>query len=728
MTRIGRNKMGHVSVSDNACEIRADVSHYQLLARLVSDIILILDAETGRVIEANRAATRAFGIPDEKLRDLAIYDLVAPSEHREVPGRLIRLRKEAMSFETEMRRADGEVFPVEVSAESTSIRDRAVVVSVLRDITERRAVRAGLRAAHAELEQLFLAVPDGVVAIALDHTITRVNKRFADMLGRDPVELVGSKCDEVLKNAECPAAGCPLVRLANEESVAEWETVMRTANGEERWMLIASAPVRDVDGTLTGVVEVFKDITERKRAEEDLGIYRLLLEQAQDIILFIQMDGRVLDANDAAIKQYGYTREELLNLTVEDIRLPGTEQLHRAQMREAYEKGILFETVHRRKDGSTFPVEVSSRGVKTRGRAALLSIVRDITQRKRAEEEARYLSFHDKLTGLYNRAYFEEQLAHVHRNLLPCSIIVGDLNGLKVVNDAFGHAEGDRLLIEMSRILLASCRVDDVVSRTGGDEFAVILPNTEEQAAVAVAERIMRECKHSAHRPFAPSISLGVATKVSHEQEILDVFEEAERRMYRCKLIESDRIQTYGLHSLRQVLLDKGIETEEHRERLNRLMTLIARQMQVPESQIDDFRLFADLHDIGKVAIPDDIIRRVEPLGDEDREALRRHPEIGYRIARTAPQLASIAEWILSHHERWDGRGYPRRLKGDRIPLPARILAVAHAYDVMTDKAPHGKGWTPAAAAEALECESEKRFDPDVVQAFMALFRAGEVQ
>lgn len=705
----------------------AGVSHPELLARLVSDIILILDPGTGKVIDANRAAIQAFGVTNEEIRRLTILDLAAPSERARVPERLVKLRNEPMSFETEMRRADGSVFPVEVRAESAFIEGDSAIVCVVKDITECHAARARLKAAYAQLEQLFLAVPDGVAAISADRTIIRANKRFADMVGCNLGGVMGSKCYELLAHSGCEESSCPFIRFTNGESVVEREAVAVGASGDERWMLVTAAPVHDAEGALAGIVEVFKDITERKKAEEDLKTYRLLIEHAQDIILFVQPDGKILDANETAARVYGYTRQELLALAAADLQCPGSEREHRRRMRDAYDRGVLFESVHRRKDGSTFPVEISACGVRIQGREAVLCIVRNITKRKRAEEEVRYLSFHDKLTGLYNRAYFEEQLKHVHRNSLPCSIIMGDLNVLKTVNDAFGHAEGDRLLVETARIFRKSCRADDIVARIGGDEFAILLPQTSEVAALAVAERIMEECRQPGFRPLAPSISLGTATKVSQEQDIFDVVEEAERRMYRRKLIEAENFQTYSIQSLHQALQERGFESDAHRARIGRLMRLLAGEMRIADVLDHDLKLLADVHDIGKVAIPDDILKDTSSLNEGDKESLRRHPEIGYRIARTAPYLAPIAELILAHHERWDGKGYPRRLQGDAIPLGSRILAVAHAYDVMTDDAPHGQGMPPSEAMAELERGSGTRFDPAVVEAFVTLFKAGLV-
>ncbi len=302
---------------------------------------------------------------------------------------------------------------------------------------------------------------------------------------------------------------------------------------------------------------------------------------------------------------------------------------------------------------------------------------------------------------------------------------MGDLNGLKLANDAFGHAAGDALLVETAQILKSSCRSDDVVARIGGDEFGLILFGADEATALSVVRRIRNRCAKSKLQPLKPSIALGVATKSSPEENIFEVFQKAESRMYRRKLLEGSSIRSHFMHSLQQSLQEKSWETEKHTMRLRAIVTRLAKALDLSRAVIDDLALLAALHDIGKIAIPDDILNKPGPLTEEEWTIMKRHPEIGYRIARTSPELVSIAEYILSHHERWDGKGYPRGLVGENIPLPARLLSVADAFDAMTSDRPYRKAMSAQQALAELERNAGTQFDPDVVAAFVEMFHSG---
>ncbi|GEM_PF-1727305 len=594
-------------------------------------------------------------------------------------------------------------------------------IVILCDLTDCQQAKSHLQAAYSQLQQLFRSVPDGLVVISPEFTILNANEKLAKWVGISQSDLVGRKCYELLRAPECQTLGCTLKMVASGASAVEREMEITGIDGVSRHTLISSAPLHDAEGSFMGMVASIKDITERKKAEEGLENYRQLLQQAQDIILFIRMDGQILEVNQAACNEYGYSREELLSLNIKNLREPSTVEIHRQQMQQAFETGIVMETVHLRKDGSTFPVEVSSRRVMVGGETALLSIVRNISERKQAQEEINYLSFHDKLTGLYNWAYLEKQLSGDLKNVAPCSILMGDMNGLKVSNDAFGHKAGDQLLIEMAKILRQVCRANDIIVRTGGDEFVIVLPGADEKTAFSVGKRIKKKCEESTFQPIQPSISLGLATKTTFDQDIFEILQKAETRMYRRKLLEADSARSFSIQSLQRTLHEKSTETEEHTERLRVLVRKLAQEMQLSSVLQDELDLLAVLHDIGKIPIPDDILNKAGELTDEEWEIMKRHCEIGYRIAKTSPELAPIAEYILAHHERWDGQGYPRGLAGKEIPLAARILAVVDAYDVMVNERPYKSAFTIEMAIRELKRHSGTQFDPTVVSIFLSL-------
>jgi len=341
----------------------------------------------------------------------------------------------------------------------------------------------------------------------------------------------------------------------------------------------------------------------------------------------------------------------------------------------------------------------------------------DITERKQAEAEIRYLSFHDKLTGLYNRTFFEEELNRVNtKRQLPLGLIIGDVNGLKLINDAMGHLEGDKVLIKAAEIFRNSCRQEDIISRWGGDEFIVLLPQCDNEATLQVFNRISNSFISINSLPILINISLGMAIQDSVDRDIRDVIREAEEKMYRNKLLESRSARSSFIHSLEKTLWERSHETEEHCQRMQEMAQKIGRTLQLTVSELDNIKLLATLHDIGKIAIPNTILDKPGKLSPEEWENIKNHAEIGYRIALSSPELAPIAEAILHHHEWWNGGGYPLGLAGDKIPLISRIIAITDAFDVMT----HGRPYKNAISKEAALAEIKQcagiQFDPELVR------------
>ncbi|MCE5330350.1 HD-GYP domain-containing protein, partial [bacterium] len=337
-------------------------------------------------------------------------------------------------------------------------------------------------------------------------------------------------------------------------------------------------------------------------------------------------------------------------------------------------------------------------------------------------ENIEYLSFHDKLTGLYNRAYFEEELKRLDTpRLIPISIVMGDLNGLKIINDAYGHEEGDILLKKIADILKSSFRKNDIVARWGGDEFVIILPKTDVENTNEIIERIKKSCIKNSLESMPLSISMGVAAKLDASQEIKEIMRKAEDNMYKHKLSEKQDIQNSIISSLEKTLDKKNYETEKHIQRIKDMALKLGNSLKLPENKIDELTLLATLHDIGKIAVADNILSKPGKLTSDEWELIKKHPEVGYRIAESSPELAVIAEDILAHHEWWNGRGYPRGLKGNNIPLSSRIIATIDAYDAMINDKPYRKAMTKDEAVEELKRCSGTQFDPEIVEQFIEI-------
>lgn len=335
--------------------------------------------------------------------------------------------------------------------------------------------------------------------------------------------------------------------------------------------------------------------------------------------------------------------------------------------------------------------------------------------------------YRDKLTGLYNKNFFEEELLRLDTNRqLPISLIMGDINGLKLINDAFGHSMGDGALKKAAEIMTSSFRDEDIISRVGGDEFMVLLPKTTEETAQAIVDRIKMKCETSPLDFIKISISFGVATKIEDDEDILKVLKKAEDRMYFKKLKESKSAKLSMIKFLKSRLEKITYETKSHYDRLKTLTMMMANEMNLSDNEKEELRLLCEFHDIGKIGISKKILQKVGTLDNEEWENVKRHSEIGYYIAREFRDASPIDELILIHHERWDGKGYPGLFKNEEIPVVARVFAIADAYDVMVNDRPYKSVKTSNEALLEIKQQSGKQFDPHISELFIRLMEKEE--
>ena len=353
----------------------------------------------------------------------------------------------------------------------------------------------------------------------------------------------------------------------------------------------------------------------------------------------------------------------------------------------------------------------------------------------------------DALTGLLNRRGFQElmevETERALRSSRPLAIVVGDLDHFKHLNDRFGHAAGDVALRRFAEIATLASRRIDAVARIGGEEFALLLPDTEQHAAYLLAERLRRAVKEpgAGGEGELPTVSFGVASFPTHAADAAALMHAADQALYAAKAMGRDRSVIYNPEVLANVLggnLDSAAGNEHlsavlvlaetldlrdsgtasHSQTVGRLAALIAGSLGFDESRVERIRLAGILHDIGKIGIPDWILHKPGPLDASEWAEVKKHPEMGARIAASA-KLDDISEWILCHHERVDGHGYPGGLPRDEIPVEARILAVADAYEAMTAERVYKRAMPAAEAEEELRRQAGLQFDASVVDALL---------
>ncbi|MPM41531.1 hypothetical protein SDC9_88186 [bioreactor metagenome] len=354
--------------------------------------------------------------------------------------------------------------------------------------------------------------------------------------------------------------------------------------------------------------------------------------------------------------------------------------------------------------------------------SSLQAAVKEKTQAiEESKKELMFKTYHDELTGLYNRAYMAEMLKQLKQeNSLPFSIIVADLNALKITNDTFGHETGDQMLIRVSEIINENINENHVACRIGGDEIVVLMPSTDEREANDIVGKIQKAVLAAKEDPIKPLIALGCATIHGEvNNSFSSLFKLAEDRMYANKMAESDKNYDRIINSIKKNLYENKNESKEHCKRLVDMCRQMGEILNLEKNDIESLALLAELHDIGKVGIEKELFLKEGALTTEEWQKLKRHPELGFKIVSASTKLSYIGKGIFAHHERWDGSGYPQGLKGEEIPFIARLFSIVEAYDVMTHERSYKPIFTKEMAIQELRDNSDSQFDPSLVRIFV---------
>jgi diguanylate cyclase (GGDEF)-like protein/PAS domain S-box-containing protein len=594
-----------------------------------------------------------------------------------------------------------------------------------------------LSASEKLFRKVFEKAPIGIAIVNNFRFISIMNLEFEKITGRTQVELAAIEWTEITHPDDLQE-DLHLFEHFKSGVIDGYEMNKRfiKTDGSVVWVKMIIAPLTVSDSELVDEhLCLIEDITEKIKVSVELEES----ERSKNVLLLNlpgiayrcknDRDWTMEFVSEGCYELTGYRSDSLLrnrDLSYNEIIAPE----YRHRIWENWKQVVENKSVYK----SEYPIITASgetKWVYEQGQPvydhdgnvqALEGLIIDISDRKKFEEEILYINYHDYLTGLYNRRFFEEEKLRLdHEDNLPLSVIFGDINGLKLINDAFGHEAGDMLIKTTASILLKCCREGDILSRTGGDEFVILMPRTNRDEALSVFHLIQQSfIDESLKREnYYMNISLGFNTKEKPSEDIKKVIKVAEDNMYKHKLLEHKSSHSAIIAMMKSTMFNINYETEAHANRLTELARKIGSKLELSRTEMDELELLATLHDIGKLGIDGHILNKTEPLNEAEWAEMRKHTEIGFRIAKSTQELAPIAEYILSHHERWDGTGYPNRLKGEDIPLLSRILSVIDAYDAMTSKRIYSEAKSREEALKEIRKGAGTQFDPHIVDIFL---------
>lgn len=654
-----------------------------------------------------------------------------------------------------LRSRDGRERPITFHASPMRDREREFhgVVLVFTDHTIMLQTEQALQTSEEEKTLILNSISETCVLYDLHKRIIWMNKKAEELIERDAEDLKGSHCYNAWFGRDSICEGCPMEKVLEEGEPNEGEVI--TPAGET--LLVKGYPVFEGD-ELTGFIELGLDITQKKKTESILEetmyklerlhetalsmaritdeeeLFELMVEAARKVLRFSfctlyrkEGDALVVRANtqgspsqtiDLSKESYASIFGQSETLFIPDLSQEEELSEHFSGFTSLISVPIgdkgLFQVLSRR--GVSFSKE-DRKLVEI-----LISHAREALKSIHFGSRLEHMSIHDNLTGLYSRNYLEQELESLDREIsLPISVIIIDINGLKLVNDTYGYGKGDTILVAVAQDLKRSCRSNDIVTRWGGDEFLIFLPKTTREQCQIIRGRILEEFSERVVEGIPIEIALGTATKEEPSEDLFRTFQRAEDLMNKQKLTEVSSARGKIISTLLKTLGEKSYETQEHAWRMQKMAIEIGAEIGLPPSELDRLSLLLTLHDIGKIAIAEEILTKPGRLSKEEWEIIKTHPEIGARIASSTEEFAHVANDILAHHERWDGGGYPRGLRGKEIPILARVTSIVDSFDVMTHTRSYKAAMSSREAIDELKKCAGTQFDPDLVDVFIQL-------
>ena len=691
----------------------------------------------GLILEANLTTGLLLGVARSALRGVPFSQFVF-KEDQDVyylyRKKLVETR-EPQKAELRMLRLGGTPVWVLLSATTAYDSDRSLVCRiVLSDISERKQTQAALATILTNVPDVIARFDQNLRYLFINDTgLREFNLAEEHILGKTSREL--GMPENVVDAWEKTLHSVFLNQQVQDLSM-EYET----RQGRKFYHSLI-APEYNEEGSVSTVISITREVTRQKMMEQQLYVekeqFRATLLSVGEGVISTDSFGHVVVMNKIAERLTGWSDDEAIGKPLHEV-FCAIDEVSRRRCEHPLSKaqrtddchGLINQAILISKDGFQRPIEEqTSPIVDFRNEVSGVVVVfRDCTERRRYEEEMEDLSFRDALTGLYNRRFFDEGLARldVEENL-PLSLVMLDVNGLKLTNDAFGHSVGDELLKKVADVLRYKCRSEDVIARIGGDELAITLPMTDVEQADRLMQRIRDAFALEKVAAVPLSVACGWATKRNRHEDINEIFKVAEELMYRDKGFGRSKYHHQAIQLIRETIQKRVPAEQRHSNRVGELCGSIGLAMGFNAAEKNELITAGIIHDIGKICINGETLEKTSDLSCSEWFGVKRHPEVGYSILSSSNEYAGIAEYVLAHHERWDGTGYPHGLKGNAIPLPARIIAIADAYDAMTTERPFRKRMSDVRALNEIRACAGSQFDPTMAEVFVRMMQEEDV-
>ena len=663
-----------------------------------------------------------------------------------------------------------------------SFDDEKAVAATIRNISDLKKVNKKFKTQKAYFEQLFNNSTEAIALLDNKYHVIKINKKFETLFGFKQSEIINKNIDNFILPEEFLERGKKYTKKVKNGEKIQSEGIRKTKNGKRINVFLQGFPIKLANGQI-GIYALYNDITERKKKQEELNFqyrFQKTLAETSSSLLDVNsynIDKKINKALEKIGKFFNVDRSYIFQYSEQTAAFSNTYEWSKTEMKSQKDKLQNIEAdnfqwgIKKLYDNEIINIkDVQNMDSKAEAEQILfknlnlcsvvlipifienrffgfLSFGSEINKKEFSSEEIQLLSiftdvitsafskhidykkiekltYKDSLTGLYNRRYFEEELKRLDtKRQQPISIITADINGLKIINDSLGHKKGDELLKKSAEILKEATRDEDILARQGGDEFVILLPQTEKKEAEKIIKRIKNENKLTKEDKLTVSIALGNATKNNINQDIYEILKKADNNMYQNKLSESSSTKSKIVQSLVNTLEVKSNETKEHTHKMTELAINFGKELMLSNSELNRLSLLSTLHDIGKITISENILKKPGKLTDAEWEAIKEHSERGYKIANSSEEFALIAEEIFTHHERWDGNGYPRELEKKEIPYLARIISIIDSYEVMISGRPYKKAMTKEKAIEEIESCAGGQFDPELAAEFIEMIK-----